>query len=198
MSVRKRVWTTSKGEAKEAWIVDYAVNGSRHIETFARKKDADEREAQVTVDVGKGIHTAVSKSKTVAQAADDWMSYVEGEGRERTTIHRYREIVRLHIVPRLGNEKLAKLTTPRINTFRDELVGSLSRAMAKKVLVALKAILKDAKRRGNVAQNVASDVSITSHGRITPKLEIGRDIPTRMRFTGSLRPPSPERAGRCC
>ena len=24
MSVRKRTWTTRKGEAKEAWIVDYA------------------------------------------------------------------------------------------------------------------------------------------------------------------------------
>lgn len=55
----------------------------------------------------------------------------------------------------------------------------MSRATAKKVLVALKAILKDAKRRGNVAQNVASDVSITQHGRAKTKLEIGRDIPTR-------------------
>jgi integrase len=179
MSVRKREWTTRKGEAREAWIVDYIANGSRHIETFARKKDADAREAQVTVDVFKGIHTAASKSVTVAEAAEDWISYIEGEGRERTTIHRYREIVRLHIVPRLGNEKLARLTTPRINAFRDELVKSMSRAMAKKVLVALKATLKDAKRRGNVAQNVASDVSITSHGRINAKLEIGRDIPTR-------------------
>jgi hypothetical protein len=43
MSVRKRQWTTRKGEQKEAWIVDYAVNGSRHIETFGRKKDADAR-----------------------------------------------------------------------------------------------------------------------------------------------------------
>jgi integrase len=55
----------------------------------------------------------------------------------------------------------------------------MSRATAKKVLAALKGLLKDAKRRGNVAQNVASDVSITSHGRLKPRLEIGRDIPTR-------------------
>jgi integrase len=55
----------------------------------------------------------------------------------------------------------------------------MSRPMAKKVLTSVKAILKDAKRRGNVAQNVAADVSITSHGRTKPKLEVGRDIPTR-------------------
>jgi integrase len=179
MSVRKREWTTRKGEAREAWIVDYVANGSRHIETFERKKDADAREAEVTVNIDKGVHTATSKSITVAQAAQDWISYIEGEGRERSTIVRYRQLVRIHIVPRIGNEKLAKLTTPRINAFRDGLLKSMSRATAKKVLVAFKGILKDAKRRGNVAQNVASDVSITSHGRIKPKLEIGRDIPTR-------------------
>jgi len=179
MSIRKRRWTTAKGEIKEAWIVDYTANGSRHIETFERKKDADAREAQVVVDIAKGVHTASSKSLTVAQAADDWLDYVKGEGRERSTVERYEQTVRIHIVPRIGREKLAKLTTPRINAFRDELLKSMSRPMAKKVLVALKATLKDAKRRGNVAQNVASDVSITSHGRLRAKLEIGRDIPTR-------------------
>ncbi len=96
---------------------------------------------------------------------------------------------RIPIVPRIGNEKLAKLTTPRINAFRDELLAGvkgpdgseikpLSRALAKKVLTSLKATLKDAKRRGNVAQNVASDVTITNRGR-TKKLEVGTDKPTR-------------------
>ena len=179
MSVRKRSWVTRKGEAKEAWIVDYAVNGSRHLKTFERKKDADAYEAQVSVDVGKGIHTPESKSVTVAQAAEDWLGYVGGEGRERSTLEAYSQHVRLHIVPRIGNEKLAKLTTPRIQALRDELIKSMSRPMAKKVLTSLKAILKDAKRRGNVAQNVAADVSITDHGRLKTKPQVGRDIPTR-------------------
>jgi integrase len=179
MSVRKRTWTTAKGESKEAWIVDYVdQDGDRHIETFKLKKDADARKSQVSVDVEKGIHTAASKSKTVAQAAEDWLGYVRGEGRERSTVERYRQLVD-HILPRLGNEKLAPLTTPRVNAFRDDLLKSMSRATAKKVLAVLKSMLKDAKRRGNVAQNVASDVSITAHGRLKPKLEVGRDIPTR-------------------
>src|SRR5262249_9246714 len=115
---------------------------------------------------------------TVAKAADDWIAYVEGEGRERSTVDHYRQHVMHHIAPRLGHVKLAALTSTRINAFRDDLVKSLSRATAKKVLFSLKAILKDAKRRGHVAQNVAADVSISSHGRLKPKLEIGRDIPT--------------------
>jgi integrase len=179
MSVRKREWITRKGEAREAWIVAYSANGSRHIETFKRKKDADAREAEVTVNVERGIHTATSKSATVAQAAEDWLGYVGGEGRERSTVERYEQLVRLHIIPRLGNEKLARLTTPRINAFRDDLLKAISRPTARKVLAALKGLLKDAKRRGNVAQNVASDVSIKISQRDRLKLEVGKNIPTR-------------------
>ena len=43
MSVRKRKWVTGKGEKKEAWIVDYSdQQGERHIQTFERKKEADD------------------------------------------------------------------------------------------------------------------------------------------------------------
>src|SRR5262249_5540443 len=50
--------------------------------------------------------------------------------------------------------------------------------LAKRVLGALKAILKDAKRRGNVAQNVAADVTVGLSTRHKPRLKIGVDIPT--------------------
>ena len=67
MAVRKRKWTTKKGEPRESWIVDYVdQHRHRHIQTFARKKDADVYEASVKVDVRAGIHTAPSKSITVA------------------------------------------------------------------------------------------------------------------------------------
>jgi hypothetical protein len=57
--VRKRKWVTSKGEAREAWIVDYTDRqGDRHIETFALKREADAREGEVKVSVGKGTHVA--------------------------------------------------------------------------------------------------------------------------------------------
>jgi integrase len=87
MSVRKRKWITRSGKAKEAWIVDYAdQQGRRHIETFARKKDADAYSQQVGVDVRAGTHTPVSKSITVAQAAEDWITSVGLEGREAATL----------------------------------------------------------------------------------------------------------------
>src|SRR4029077_16399877 len=83
-----------------------------------------------------------------------------------------------HINPRIGREKLAKLTTPRVQAFRDELLTALSRAQAKKVLVSFKSLLKDAQRRGHVAQNVAASVSIKRDSRDKTKLKVGIDIPT--------------------
>src|SRR5262249_54658776 len=133
MSVRKRNWVTSKGEAKEAWIVDYTdQNGDRHIETFERKKDADARHAVVNVDVDRGIHTPQSSSVTVAEAAQDWIAYVELEGRERSTVAQYRQHVDLHINPRLGRERVAKLTTPRGKRLPMCLAGKIISARARK------------------------------------------------------------------
>jgi integrase len=178
MSVRKRKWTTRSGEAKAAWIVDYTQEGERHIETFKRKKDADAYAQQVGVDIRAGTHTPVSKSITVARAADDWIKSVALEKREASTLAQYRQHAH-HIGERIGNIKLASLTTPRINVFRDDLLATMSRAMARKVLSSLKSLLRDAQRRGNVAQNVALGVKqIDADKRGEGRLKIGVDIPS--------------------
>jgi len=179
MAVRKRKWTTQSGEAREAWIVDYTdQKGERHIETFERKRDADARHDAVRVNVRKGIHTPVNRSITVEQAAKNWLARVEGEGVEQTTLDQYESHVRLHINPRVGGEKLATLTAPRIEGIRDDLMRDLGRAMARKVLTSLKAIIKDAHRRGNVAQNVAASVVIKKDKRAeNHKPQVGVDIP---------------------
>jgi integrase len=174
MSVRKRKWITRKGERKEAWIVDYIdQEGARHIQTFDRKKDADDYHATVRVDVKQGIHTAPSKSATVTEAADAWIKRVEAEGRERTTVRQYRQHVNLHIMPRIGRIKLANLTPAKVESFRDDLLANLSRPMARKVLTSLKSLLKAAKHA-----HVAADVSIGRGKRSERKLEVGVDIPT--------------------
>jgi integrase len=164
---------------RSAWLVYYRHGDKWHIKTFDRKKDADEYHDGVRVDVREGRHTAPSKSITVAQAAADWIKFVEGEKRERSTIVAYQQHINKHIVPRIGSLKIAVLTTPRVQKFRDDLLTALSRPMAKKVLTSLKSLLRDAKRRGNVAQNVAQDVSITFDKRHKRNLKYGVDIPTR-------------------
>jgi hypothetical protein len=131
MSVRKRKWATRAGEQKQAWIVDYTdQDGDRHIETFARKKDADAFHDTVRVDVRQGEHIAASKSETIAQVAQHWLDSIKARGREAATLRQYRQHVDLHIVPRIGSIKLAHLTAPKVKAFRDDLLkaeGGLSR-----------------------------------------------------------------------
>jgi len=178
MSVRKRTWLTA-GVAREAWVVDYVdADGGRHIKTFARKRDADAHHADVTVNVAKGVHTPESRSLTVAQAGEQWLTAAELERLERSTLDHYRTHVIKHIAPRIGAAKLATLTTPQVNAFRDELVRNLSRPMARKVLASFRSIIIDARRRGTIAHNVAEGVRIGGDKRATRKLEVGRDIPT--------------------
>src|SRR5271169_638434 len=176
MSVRKRSWITRKGESKEAWIVDYVDGTGRHIETFARKKDADAYEAQVSVDVGKGIHVAPSKSVTVSEAGELWIKACEGDELERTSVDGYRQHLRLHIKPFLGNYKLSQLSVPLVRKFKDDLRDDKrSPDMAKRVIGSLGALLGDALERGLAATNVVRSMK---RERKRGKLKVGTDIPT--------------------
>jgi integrase len=143
--------------------------------------------------VRAGIHTSPSKSITVAEAAGDWINAVMLEGREATTIAQYRQHAK-HINDRIGNRKLADLTTPGLNKLRDELLMTMSRVMARKVMSSLKSLLRHAQSRGNVAQNVALAVKIKSNPRDKGRLEVGVDIPSTAEIkeiiatTGQCRP----------
>ncbi|HEV3159673.1 MAG TPA: site-specific integrase [Xanthobacteraceae bacterium] len=183
MSVRKRAWTTRKGEKKEAWIVDYTdQEGDRHIETFARKRDADAYHAKISVEIGRGVHIADSKSVTVAEAGRRWIASGEAAGLERTTLEQYRQHLKFHILPYLGERRLSQLTVPMIRDFQDRLRAGRSAAMVRKVIGSLGSLVADAQERGLVAQNVVRGLSRRKRGqhnekRHKGKLEIGVDIP---------------------
>ena len=69
MSVRKRVWITSKGARRKPGFVDYVdQTGKRGPKMFAKKKAADNFDATANVEVRAGVHTADSASNTVADA----------------------------------------------------------------------------------------------------------------------------------
>jgi integrase len=187
VSVRKRTWTTPNGEAREAWIVDYAdQRGGRHIKTFARKKDADAYHARAAVDVKAGIHTADRASITIIEAGRLWIASSDAGGLERSTLLQYQQHLNIHIAPLLGTTRLSQLTVPLVRDFEDRLRTDRSPAMVRKVLGSLSAILADAQERGLVAQNVVRSLrSRRRRGkdrhadkRQKGRLKIGVDIPT--------------------
>jgi integrase len=182
MSVRKRAWTTSRGEKKEAWIVDYTdQQGARHIHTFARKKDADEYHDKVRVNVRAGVHT--SSKMTVAEAGAKWLSDAE-DRLEPATVESYRQHLNDHIVPYIGAVKLSDLTVPLVREFMDKLrADKRSPTMVKRVVGDLGSILADAQERGKVAQNVVRSLSQRKKRREAErrqkgKLKVGVDIPS--------------------
>ena len=182
-AIRKRSWTDGKGQAHQAWLVDYRDSaGRRRAKQFARKKDAEAWSTTAAWQVSQGVHTADSQSITVKAAADLWIKRAENEGRERSTIKQYRELARLHVVPLIGAEKLSKLSMPAVEAFRDALVASRSRAMAGKAVRALSSILTEAQRRGLVAQNVAKGVKVIRPSRDRPKII----IPTKVQLRAIL------------
>lgn len=189
MSVRKREWTTPKGEKKSAWIVDYAdAQGKRRQKTFARKKEADQFAATATIEVREGIHVADSASVTVEKAAEFWMKDGERQGLERTTLDQRRQHIDLHIKPLIGSMLLSKLTVPAARAFQDELhEKGRSAAMVRKVMTSLSSLMSDAMERGLATRNPVREMKAkrstgrekAQERRQKGKLKIGVDIPAR-------------------
>jgi len=197
MSVRKRTWTTGKGEQREAWIVDYVDQaGRRCIQTFERKKEADAYHATVRVEVSEGTHTARSRSQTVREAGEAWHATCERNGLERGTLDQYRDHLEHHIYPFLAAVKLSDLSAPFVREFQDKLLDGKpapgategkqrSPALVKKVVGSLGSLLSDAQERGAVSRNVVRDLSSRrkrgsakkAERRQRGKLKIGADIP---------------------
>jgi integrase len=196
-TITKRIWTTRRGEQREAWVVRYAdQEGKWRLKTFAKQKDAKDWQTTTLHQVKEGTHTPDSKSETLDQACAAWVNRGEAEKLEPSTITQRKQHVNLHILPLLGKDtKLSKLTMARVEELRDELLTTRSHELAKKVLTSLKGVLTTAKKRGMVAQNVALGVRITTNGRHRELFEPGRDIPTPVEAgqllaaaTGYMRP----------
>ncbi len=188
MSVRKRTWTTPRGEERSAWVVDYTdTTGKRRLKSFKLKKKADEFAATASVEVREGIHVADSASATVKQAGAFWITSAESSGLERTTVDSYQSHLKLHITPFIGDLRLTALNIPAVRQFEDQLRdGGRSQAMVRKVMVSLGSLLADAQERGLTGRNVVRDIRGRRKGgdrrqekRQKGRLKVGVDIPTR-------------------
>lgn len=188
MSIRKRAWTTAKGEDKTAWVVDYVDGaGIRRLKTFTRKKEADAFSVTAQVEVREGTHVADSASVTVSKAGLLWIASGENAGLERSSSNQRKSHLTNHITPLIGETLLSKITLPAVREFEDQLRREgRSPAMTKKILTSLGSILSDANERGLCTRNPVRDIRGSRKGRERRaerrqkgRLEIGVDIPAR-------------------
>jgi integrase len=170
MSVRKR--TLPSGEIR--WQVDYRdQQGVRRARQFKTQTAAKDFETVARGEIRSGVHVADTASTTIKEAATLWLEQCTLEGLEPATLKQYAEHVSLHIAPLIGKTKLSRLTKPDAVAFRDKLLETRSRAMAKKVMTSLKGLLAKAQEHGLVNQNVAAGTKVKKiDGRHEEKVKI--------------------------
>src|SRR5215467_6412302 len=188
MSIRKRTWTTNNGETREAWVVNYRDKDKSRVQrTFSLKKEATDFERDMKGELRDGIHIARSKSVTVAQAGDEWIKTSEAYGLERGTMANYRAVLKFHIVPFIGEAKLAELSVPMVRAFEDKLrEEGRAASMVKRARSFLSMLLSDAMERGLATRNVARGLSSNrkrgkerqAERRARGRLKVGADIPS--------------------
>ena len=174
MSVRKRIL----GDGEIRWQVDYRDGaGIRRHRQFPTKREAEAFHAKARTEVAVGVHTPDSASITVAEAAELWIARCEREGLEAATVLDYRQHLKLHVLPYLASTKLARLTVPAVNAFRDRLLDDgRSPDMVRRVLGSLAALVGEAQGRGLVAVN---NVRAITRGKRGTRNETRPIMPTK-------------------
>ena len=98
---------------------------------------------------------------TFADAAAEWLRYIEHDRKRRpSTVRDYRIVVDKVLVPALGSAPLDQVTSGHIDTFRARLVAAdeLSPRTINKYLALIHGILKRAQRVYGLAANAAAGV----------------------------------------
>lgn len=99
--------------------------------------------------------------KTVTDACESWLRSCTRNELERSTLKAYRSHARIHIEPKIGDHPLTELTRSEVRDFMDELIDEgVSRALVKKIMVSLRAVLSEAVEREWMTHNVAAEVKV--------------------------------------
>ena len=100
-SIRKR-----RRAKKDVWVVDYRDGaGRRHLVTRRTRRDAEEVQAQKTLESRQGSPVSVVDAGiTVRAYARRWLAQVAATVKPKTW-HSYEQNLRLHILPALGRSR---------------------------------------------------------------------------------------------
>jgi integrase len=155
-------WRDAAGQHQrvigKAWI-----GRGRPYEGYLTKRGAQEMLDTILADARRGRLVARRPGETVtfADAAEEWLRYLEHErGRRASTLRNYRLSLRNHILPALGRLPLTAVTVPRIDALRSYLIRQRGPAPStvNQHLVLVHGILKRAQRAYGLPFNAASVV----------------------------------------
>jgi integrase len=207
MAVATREWTTKKGEVRKAYVVRYHhSDGKYRLKTFKTRKAAKARDAQIKVDLDKGVHQPDSTAKTIGEAGEFWLGICEVEGVEPEAIRNYRTHFDHHIKPALAPEKipdawkgefgalkLSRLTGPVGEAFRLRVMKSparnwrgqiipgriIARRTQQYVWASFQQMLNVAVKHGLMPYHPAHTIRLDTKEREKVRIRIGEQIPDR-------------------
>jgi integrase len=155
----------SDGKRRQTWSKGYRT-----------RNEAEAGLAEGLQRRNEGIVLSSGKA-TVAEFMKTWLDHMETLGRDSRTLHRYRELLELHVLPTLGGRQLKLLQPPHLSDLyakllregrRDGKTGGLHPRTVGHVHRALHRMLKQAARWQLIARNPAADLELPS----VPKSEM--------------------------
>ena len=162
----------------------YNADGKRRSLYATTEKDAKEklRDAQAAVKRGEA---QANLRMTVGTYLTEWLETVAAPRIRPRTLESYRQIVTGHLIPAMGNKKLAKLTPVNVQKYLNEkLASGLSKRTVTYHRAILRRALNDAVRHGHVTRNV---VTLTDPPGQDHKEQRWLDIEESQRFIQSAR-----------
>jgi integrase len=130
-------------------------NGKRKYVYGKTRKEVGDKMAVVLRDAKLGLPVPTGR-ESIAQFLDRWLEDVVRVKNRFRTYESYRSIVRTHLLPALGNRRLAGLTAQDVQRFLNEKSKSASPSMVKKTRDVLRIALGQAMRWRLVSYNAAA------------------------------------------
>lgn len=148
-------------------IVQYRdYNGrKRRVKRTADSKAAARRLVLAAVDeaLRRDGGATFTASTRFSVGIDGWLSYVEGlverGARSPSTLDQYRDTVRRHVRPVLGELRLGEVTTPRVDRFLQGLLADKGYATAKLCRTVLSGVCGWLVRQGGMVANPVREVT---------------------------------------
>ena len=128
-----------------SWEIRYRAGGKTKTETVrGGKRDAQRRLRELLTLADQGRHPENPDRLTVAQWLVRWLGIVKPELAAQTHIG-YETVVRVHVVPAIGDRQLSRLAPADIQNFYSVLsAGKLQASTARRIATTLNAALNRA------------------------------------------------------
>ncbi len=140
------------------------IGGHRRRRTVygSSERDVLAKRDQLRGQLARGVNLA-DPPRTVEQWLNEWLQTVKaGDGTSPSTLARYDQIVRVHLIPLIGRIKLPALAPRDVQLMVSHLRQTAAPASVIKIHGVLRNALADAERMDLVARNVAKAVRSAS------------------------------------